>query len=137
MNRNEPLIRECAPGQLRALWDALRKVQPFMVHHRSCDSRVIQTFAKSKFSSTRGVTRPIPIAARDALSLHEHHPRFLSARVVSLAKLQLVGIMCLLISSKVEEIVAPSVSHFLHCVDSSYTESGILLAECHVLKTID
>ncbi|KAG2351956.1 cyclin-like protein [Suillus spraguei] len=53
--------------------------------------------------------------------------RFLSARVVSLAKLQLVGIT----------IVAPSVSHFLHCADSSYTESEILLAERYVLKTID
>ncbi|KAG8216530.1 cyclin-like protein [Butyriboletus roseoflavus] len=63
--------------------------------------------------------------------------RFLSARVVSLAKLQLVGITCLFISSKVEEIVAPSVSHFLHCADSSYTEPEILLAERYVLKTID
>jgi G2/mitotic-specific cyclin 1/2 len=56
--------------------------------------------------------------------------RFLSARVVSLAKLQLVGIACLFVASKVEEIVAQSVSHFLHCADSSYTESEILLARC-------
>ncbi|KAL4073501.1 cyclin-like protein [Scleroderma citrinum] len=63
--------------------------------------------------------------------------RFLSARVVSLAKLQLVGITCLLIAAKVEEIVAPSVSHFLHCADSSYTEGEILLAERYVLKTLD
>jgi len=27
------------------------------------------------------------------------------------------------------EIIAPSVSHFLHCADSSYTESEILLVE--------
>ncbi|KAF8126159.1 cyclin-like protein [Boletus edulis] len=63
--------------------------------------------------------------------------RFLSARVVSLAKLQLVGITCLFVAAKVEEIVAPSVSHFLHCADSSYTESEILLAERYVLKTIE
>ena len=63
--------------------------------------------------------------------------RFLSARVVSLAKLQLVGITCLLLAAKVEEIVAPSVSHFLHCADSSYTEAEILLAERYVLKTLD
>ncbi|KAG1807242.1 cyclin-like protein [Suillus variegatus] len=62
---------------------------------------------------------------------------FLSARVVSLAKLQLMGITCLSIASKVGEIVAPSISHFLHCVDSSYTESNILLAERYILKTID
>ncbi|KAF8546851.1 hypothetical protein OG21DRAFT_1479616 [Imleria badia] len=62
---------------------------------------------------------------------------FLSARVVSLAKLQLVGITCLFVAAKVEEIVAPSVSHFLHCADSSYTESEKLLAERYVLKTIE
>jgi hypothetical protein len=43
--------------------------------------------------------------------------------IISLAKLQVVGITCLFVASKVEEIVAPSVSHFLHCADSSYTES--------------
>jgi hypothetical protein len=65
--------------------------------------------------------------------------RFLSAQleVVSLAKLQLVGITCLFVASKVEEIVAPSVPHFPHCTDSSHTESEILLAERYVLKTID
>ncbi|KIK15440.1 hypothetical protein PISMIDRAFT_16529, partial [Pisolithus microcarpus 441] len=35
------------------------------------------------------------------------------------------------------EIVAPSVSHFLHCADSSYTEAEILQAERYVLKTLD
>ncbi|KAG2139959.1 cyclin-like protein, partial [Suillus cothurnatus] len=63
--------------------------------------------------------------------------RFLSACVISPAKLQLVGTTCLSIASKVEEIVAPSISHFLHCMDSSYTESDILLAEQYILKTID
>ncbi|EIW77210.1 hypothetical protein CONPUDRAFT_129457 [Coniophora puteana RWD-64-598 SS2] len=63
--------------------------------------------------------------------------RFLSARVVSLAKLQLVGITCLFVAAKVEEIIAPSVSHFLHCADSSYSEAEILQAERYILKTID
>ncbi|KAI0777212.1 A/B/D/E cyclin [Trametes elegans] len=63
--------------------------------------------------------------------------RFLSARVVSLAKLQLVGITCMFIAAKVEEIVAPSASNFLYCADSSYNESEILQAERYVLKTID
>jgi hypothetical protein len=56
---------------------------------------------------------------------------------VSLAKLQLVGITCLFVSSDVEEIVAPFICHFLHCADSSYTEPEILLAERCVPKTID
>ncbi|KAI0702047.1 cyclin-like protein [Cerioporus squamosus] len=63
--------------------------------------------------------------------------RFLSKRVVSLAKLQLVGITCMFIAAKVEEIVAPSASNFLYCAEESYTESEILQAERYVLKTID
>ncbi|KAM6492450.1 Cyclin-like protein [Amanita muscaria] len=63
--------------------------------------------------------------------------RFLSARVVSLAKLQLVGITCLFISAKVEEILAPSVTHFLMCAESTYTEAEILQAERYILKTLD
>ncbi|KAF8067772.1 cyclin-like protein [Lyophyllum atratum] len=63
--------------------------------------------------------------------------RFLSARVVSLAKLQLVGVTCMFIAAKFEEVVAPSVTHFLMCADSSYTESEILQAERYVLKTLD
>ncbi|EGN93420.1 hypothetical protein SERLA73DRAFT_64108, partial [Serpula lacrymans var. lacrymans S7.3] len=61
--------------------------------------------------------------------------RFLSARVVSLAKLQLVGITCLFVAAKVEEIVAPSVAHFLYCADSSYTY--LRQPECYVLKTLN
>lgn len=41
------------------------------------------------------------------------------------------------IAAKFEEVVAPSVSHFLVCADSSYTESEILQAERYVLKTLD
>ncbi|KAJ7755384.1 g2/mitotic-specific cyclin cdc13 [Mycena maculata] len=63
--------------------------------------------------------------------------RFLSARVVSLAKLQLVGVTCMFIAAKFEEVVAPSVTQFLDCADSSYTESEILQAERYVLKTLD
>ncbi|EGO30483.1 hypothetical protein SERLADRAFT_344925 [Serpula lacrymans var. lacrymans S7.9] len=47
--------------------------------------------------------------------------QFLSAHVVSLAKLQLVGITCLFVAEKVEEIVALSVVHFLYCANSLYT----------------
>lgn len=63
--------------------------------------------------------------------------RFLSHRVVSLAKLQLVGITCMFIAAKVEEIVAPSASNFLYCADASYTEPEILQAERYILKTLE
>ncbi|KAL5521768.1 CLB2 [Sanghuangporus sanghuang] len=63
--------------------------------------------------------------------------RFLSARVVSLAKLQLVGVTCMFIAAKVEETIAPSVTNFIYCTDSCYTEQEILQAEKYILKTLD
>ncbi|PFH48087.1 hypothetical protein AMATHDRAFT_6127 [Amanita thiersii Skay4041] len=63
--------------------------------------------------------------------------RFLSARLVSLAKLQLVGITCMFISAKVEEILSPSVNHFHMIAESTYTEAEILQAERYILKTLD
>ena len=62
--------------------------------------------------------------------------RLLSARIVSLAKLQLVGITSLLIASKVEEIVPPSITLFLHCANRSYTKDEVLEAKRYVLKML-
>jgi G2/mitotic-specific cyclin 1/2 len=63
--------------------------------------------------------------------------RFLTARVVSLAKLQLVGITAMFIASKYEEIMAPTVDNFLRCAERSYDEKAILEAEKYLLRTID
>ena len=60
----------------------------------------------------------------------------LSARVVSLAKLLLVGITSLFISSKVEEVMSPPIVRFLNCTATSYTRDGMLQAERYVLKTL-
>ncbi|CAG8696422.1 12990_t:CDS:2 [Rhizophagus irregularis] len=63
--------------------------------------------------------------------------RFLSVRVVSLVKLQLVGITGLFIAAKYEELLAPSIKNFIYMADNGYTEEEILKAERYVLTTID
>lgn len=62
--------------------------------------------------------------------------RFLSMRIVSLVKLQLVGITGLFVAAKYEEIMAPSVQNFLKISDSGYTEQEILQAEKYILRTL-
>ena len=63
---------------------------------------------------------------------------FLSTRVISLAKLQLVSITCLFITSKVNKIELPLIIHFLHqCSNSSYTENGIFQVERYILKMLE
>ena len=63
--------------------------------------------------------------------------RFLSARVVELEKLQLVGITAMFIASKYEEVLSPHVQNFKHVADDGFTEEEILRAERFVLATLN
>ncbi|EIW67370.1 hypothetical protein TREMEDRAFT_40507 [Tremella mesenterica DSM 1558] len=63
--------------------------------------------------------------------------RFLSVRVVSLVKLQLVGVTAMFIAAKYEEILAPSVEEFVFMTESGYTKDEILKGERIILQTLD
>ncbi|SGY77346.1 BQ5605_C005g03612 [Microbotryum silenes-dioicae] len=63
--------------------------------------------------------------------------RFLSTRVVSLVKFQLVGVTALFIAAKYEEVVCPSVANFLYMTDGGYGDDEILKAERYVLSMIE
>lgn len=62
--------------------------------------------------------------------------RFLSAKVVSLGKLQLVGATALFIAAKYEEINCPSVQEIVYMVDGGYTVEEILKAERFMLSML-
>lgn len=61
--------------------------------------------------------------------------RFLSLRVCSLPKLQLVGITALFIASKYEEVMCPSIANFIYMADGGYTDDEILKAEQYVRES--
>ncbi|KAL8929881.1 MAG: hypothetical protein Q9208_001025 [Pyrenodesmia sp. 3 TL-2023] len=63
--------------------------------------------------------------------------RFLSARVVELEKLQLVGITAMFIASKYEEVLSPHVQNFKHVADDGFSEEEILKAERFVLAALN
>ncbi|KAI5159793.1 G2/mitotic-specific cyclin 2 [Nematocida ausubeli] len=63
--------------------------------------------------------------------------RFLTHRIVSIGKLQLVGVAGLLIASKFEEVASPSVETFVVLTDRSFTENEILRAEKYMLHCLD
>ncbi|KAK6834561.1 hypothetical protein PG987_009255 [Apiospora arundinis] len=62
--------------------------------------------------------------------------RFLSLKVVSLGKLQLVGATAIFIAAKYEEINCPSVQEIVYMVDSGYTVDEILKAERFMLSML-
>lgn len=62
--------------------------------------------------------------------------RFLSRKIVSLGKLQLVGATALLIASKFEEINSPSLAEIVYMVDGGYTMDEILKAERFMLSML-
>jgi hypothetical protein len=63
--------------------------------------------------------------------------RFLTKRVVSLVKLQLVGVTAMFIAAKYEEILAPAVDEFVVITERGYTKEEILKGERIMLQTLD
>lgn len=62
--------------------------------------------------------------------------RFLSVKIVSLGKLQLVGATAIFVAAKYEEINCPSVQEIVYMVDSGYTVDEILKAERFMLSML-
>ncbi|PLW08476.1 hypothetical protein PCANC_06701 [Puccinia coronata f. sp. avenae] len=63
--------------------------------------------------------------------------RFLSMRVVSLTKFQLVGVTAMFVAAKYEEIMAPSVEEFVYMTENGYTRDDILKGEKILLNTLE
>ncbi|KAJ1438225.1 Cyclin-like [Sesbania bispinosa] len=62
--------------------------------------------------------------------------RFLSKSLIQKQRLQLLGVTCMLISSKYEEIVAPRVEDFCFITDNTYTKAEVLKMETEVLNLL-
>ncbi len=63
--------------------------------------------------------------------------RYLSAVAVARGELQLVGVACMLVAAKYEEIYAPTVQDFIYITDHSYTAEQLLAMEQTVLETLE
>ncbi|KAM6585852.1 hypothetical protein CsatB_012854 [Cannabis sativa] len=60
--------------------------------------------------------------------------RYLSENYIERQRLQLIGITCMLISSKYEEVCAPRIEDFCFITDNTYTREEVLEMEIQVLK---
>ncbi|XP_004486712.1 cyclin-A2-4 isoform X2 [Cicer arietinum] len=60
---------------------------------------------------------------------------FLSKNYIERQKLQLLGITCMLIASKYEEIHGPRIEDFCFITDNTYTKEEVLKMEIQVLKS--
>ncbi|KAH9928629.1 cyclin-like protein [Fomitopsis serialis] len=63
--------------------------------------------------------------------------RFLTKRIVSVLKLQLVGVTAMFVAAKYEEILAPSVDEFVYMTENGYSREEILKGERIVLQTLE
>ncbi|EMC98463.1 hypothetical protein BAUCODRAFT_121331 [Baudoinia panamericana UAMH 10762] len=62
--------------------------------------------------------------------------RFLSCKVVSLGKLQLVGATAIFVASKYEEVQCPTIAEIIYMVDGGYTPDELLKAERFMLSML-
>lgn len=63
--------------------------------------------------------------------------RFLSKENVGRSILQLVGVTCLMIACKYEEIMVPHIKDFVYITDSAYTKEQILEFEIKILNSLN
>lgn len=63
--------------------------------------------------------------------------RFLATRPVLRKRLQLIGVVCMFIASKFEEIDPPKVTEFAYITDNTYAIADIVSMECTVLTALD
>jgi len=63
--------------------------------------------------------------------------RYLSVRTVMRKKLQLLGVVCMWIAAKFEEINPPKLREFVYITDNTYTKNDILSMECIVLVALN
>ena len=63
--------------------------------------------------------------------------RFLTKKIVSIGKLQLVGATALLLASKYEEITSPCLNEIIYMVDGGYCADELLKAERFMLNMLD
>ncbi|THG19816.1 hypothetical protein TEA_018570 [Camellia sinensis var. sinensis] len=63
--------------------------------------------------------------------------RFLSHHAVSKNKLQLLGVSCMLVASKYEEISPPHVEDFCYITDNTYTKEEVVKMERDVLNFLN
>uniref|UniRef100_A0A2D3UUY2 Related to G2/mitotic-specific cyclin cdc13 n=1 Tax=Ramularia collo-cygni TaxID=112498 RepID=A0A2D3UUY2_9PEZI len=62
--------------------------------------------------------------------------RFLSVKVVSLGKLQLVGATAIFVAAKYEEVNCPTIAEIIYMVDNGYTADELLKAERFMLSML-
>ncbi|URD89323.1 Cyclin, N-terminal domain [Musa troglodytarum] len=60
--------------------------------------------------------------------------RYLSGNEINRQRLQLLGVSCMLIAAKYEEICAPQVEEFCYITDNTYFKDEVLQMEADVLK---
>lgn len=82
---------------------------------------------------THGKFRMLPETLFLAINIVD---RFLTARTIALAKLQLVGMTAMFIAAKYEEVLCPSVENFIYLADGSFDKDQILKAERYMLKIL-
>ncbi|CAK8568335.1 unnamed protein product [Lathyrus sativus] len=63
--------------------------------------------------------------------------RFLSIHVVNRSKLQLLGVSCMLVASKYEEITPPKAVDFCHITDNTYELKEVIKMEAEILKSLN
>eukprot|EP00930_Biecheleria_cincta_P002968 TRINITY_DN10391_c0_g2_i1.p1 TRINITY_DN10391_c0_g2~~TRINITY_DN10391_c0_g2_i1.p1 ORF type:complete len:448 (-),score=69.09 TRINITY_DN10391_c0_g2_i1:275-1618(-) len=62
--------------------------------------------------------------------------RYLAVQPIARNRLQLVGVVCMFVAAKVEQINPPRVADFVYITDNTYTKEDVLSMECAMLSSL-
>jgi len=62
--------------------------------------------------------------------------RYLAVQPIPRNRLQLVGVVCMFVAAKVEQINPPQVADFVYITDNTYTKEDVLSMECTMLSSL-
>ncbi|KAL5071405.1 hypothetical protein RYX36_022292 [Vicia faba] len=120
----------------------------YNVHVRECEKRPLANYMEKVQQDITPIMRGILVdwlvevsdeykLVPDTLYLTVNLiDRFLSCRVITRQRLQLLGVTCMLISSKYEEISAPGLEDFVTITDNTYSKKEMLKMEKEVLNVL-
>jgi len=61
----------------------------------------------------------------------------IDGKSISRDRLQLVGVSCMFLAAKIEEVYAPAISDFVYITDNAYTENDIKKTEIKILSALE
>ena len=121
---SEPL---CVSAYVHEIYSFLRKseIKYKPVNYMATQSDISPSMRAILVDWLVEVAEEYKLASETLYLCANYIDRYLSRKIVARGHLQLLGIVCMLIASKFEEVYAPAVDEFVYISDNTYSKEEV------------